>query len=126
MQRSWRDLGTPLYDPGYFRAIVDAFPGQIRVFVCRRNNEPVAVAFNGYFAGKVEGMWAGNTRAGHELSANYVLYWEMIKDACERGLPALSPWTIDRRVWCRAIQEEVERRTDPTLLVPLLAGRPRQ
>lgn len=85
MQQSWRDLGTPLYDPGYFHAILDAFPGQVRVFVCRRHSEPVAVAMNGYFAGKVEGMWAGNTRAGHDLSANYVLYWEMIKDACERG-----------------------------------------
>jgi hypothetical protein len=30
-------------------------------------------------------MWAGTTRAGHDLHANYVLYWEMIKDACERG-----------------------------------------
>jgi hypothetical protein len=53
--------------------------------VCRLNGEPVAVAFNGYFAGTVEGMWAGTTQAGHDLHANYVLYWEMIKDACERG-----------------------------------------
>ena len=45
----------------------------------------MAVAFNGYFGGKVEGMWAGNTRSGQQLNANYVLYWEMIKDACERG-----------------------------------------
>jgi FemAB-related protein (PEP-CTERM system-associated) len=85
MQRSWRDLGTPLYSPRYFAAIVDEFPAETRVFVCRREREAVAVAFNGYFAGKVEGMWAGNTRAGHDLNANYVLYWEMIKDACERG-----------------------------------------
>jgi FemAB-related protein (PEP-CTERM system-associated) len=85
MQHSWRDLGTPLYAPRYFEAIMDAFPTATRVFVCRRDGEAVAVAFNGYFAGKVEGMWAGNTRAGHDLNANYVLYWEMIKDACERG-----------------------------------------
>ena len=85
MQRSWRDLGTPLYAPGYFKAIVDAFPDQTRIFVCRRNGEPTAVAFNGYFAATVEGMWAGTTPAGHELQANYVLYWEMIKHACERG-----------------------------------------
>ena len=85
MQRSWRDLGTPLYAPEYFKAIVDAFPDQTRIFVCRRNGEPIAVAFNGYYAATVEGMWAGTTPAGHELQANYVLYWEMIKDACERG-----------------------------------------
>lgn len=85
MQHSWRDLGTPLYSPQYFEAIVDAFPAETRLFVCRRDGAAVAVAFNGYFAGKVEGMWAGNTRAGHDMNANYVLYWEMIKDACERG-----------------------------------------
>jgi len=85
MQRSWRDLGTPLYAPEYFAAIVDTFPDQTRIFVCRCNGEPVAVAFNGYFGGKVEGMWAGTTAVGHDLRANYVLYWEMIKDACERG-----------------------------------------
>ena len=85
MQRSWRDLGTPLYAPSYFEAIFDEFPEQVRIFVCQRGDEPVAVAFNGYFAGKVEGMWAGTTQAGHDLSANYVLYWEMLKDACERG-----------------------------------------
>ena len=85
MQHSWRDLGTPLYSPAYFRAVLDTFPEQTRVFVCRRNDEPVAVAFNGYFAGIVEGMWAGTTQVGHDMHANYVLYWEMIKDACERG-----------------------------------------
>jgi lipid II:glycine glycyltransferase (peptidoglycan interpeptide bridge formation enzyme) len=30
-------------------------------------------------------MWAGATPEGRQLNANYVLYWEMIKDACERG-----------------------------------------
>lgn len=85
MQHSWRDLGTPLYALEYFQAILDAFPEQTRIFVCRREGVPIAVAFNGYFAGKVEGMWAGTTQAGHDLHANYVLYWEMIKDACERG-----------------------------------------
>jgi FemAB-related protein (PEP-CTERM system-associated) len=85
MQRSWRDLGTPIYAQAYFEAIVDTFPDQTRIFVCYHGGDPVAVAFNGDFAGKVEGMWAGTTAAGHDLNANYVLYWEMIKDACERG-----------------------------------------
>jgi len=30
-------------------------------------------------------MWAGTNATGQELNANYVLYWEMIKDSCERG-----------------------------------------
>ena len=85
MQQSWRDLGTPLYAPSYFESILETFPEQTRIFVCYRNDEPAAVAFNGHSATTVEGMWAGATPIGRQLNANYVLYWEMIKDACERG-----------------------------------------
>jgi FemAB-related protein (PEP-CTERM system-associated) len=85
LQHSWRDLGTPLYDRGYFAAVLEAFPESTRVFVCRQDDEAVAVALVGYHRDVVEGMWAGATKAGHALDANYVLYWEMIKDACERG-----------------------------------------
>ena len=39
-----------------------------------------------FTAGRVEGMWLG-TRAASSGSkcAGYVLYWELIKNACERG-----------------------------------------
>ena len=40
---------------------------------------------NGHFRGTVEGMWSGMDPAGRDLQPNYVLFWEMIKDACERG-----------------------------------------
>ena len=85
MELSWRMLGTPLYSRSYFETIIDRFPDQVRIFACYRGNEPVAVAFNGYFAGTVEGMWAGGTAAARGLQANYALYWEMMKDACTRG-----------------------------------------
>ena len=85
MQQSWRELGTPLYARSYFEAILDEFPDQTRIFVCHRDGQPAAVAFNGHSADTVEGMWAGATPLGRQLNANYVLYWEMIKDACERG-----------------------------------------
>ena len=132
MQRSWRDLGTPIYAQSYFQAIVDAFPDQTRIFVCYHSGEPVAVAFNGYFAGKVEGMWAGTTAAGHDLNANYVLYWEMIKDACERGYRRYHLGRSTAGSGRGTVQEEVERRDQPAVLVlpsaqwRLQAGRERQ
>ena len=46
---------------------------------------PVATAFNGYYGGTVEGLWAGVSTRHKRLQPNYVLYWEMIKDACESG-----------------------------------------
>jgi FemAB-related protein (PEP-CTERM system-associated) len=82
---SWRRLGTPIYRKGYFRAILEQFPQQTRLFVCRHGTRPVAAAFNGEFNGVVEGMWLGYRAEARPLQAAYVLYWEMIKDACERG-----------------------------------------
>ncbi len=85
MAESWRDLGTPFYHRGFFRSITDAFGSDIDVFVCRKEGRDVAVAMNGAGNGIVEGMWAGMSGSGRKLMANYVLYWEMIRDACERG-----------------------------------------
>lgn len=85
MAESWRDLGTPFYHQGFFRNIADTFGSDIDIFVCRHEGRDVAVAMNGAGNGVVEGMWAGMSASGRGLMANYVLYWEMIKDACERG-----------------------------------------
>lgn len=85
MEQSWRQLGTPLYSRDYFARILETFGERTRIFVCSRRDQPVAVAFNGYFNGVVEGMWAGGTAEARPLQANYALYWDMIRDACERG-----------------------------------------
>jgi len=85
LAESWRSLGTPIYRKAYFRAILEQFPKHTRLFVCRQGARPVAAAFNGEFNGVVEGMWLGYRTEARSLQAAYVLYWEMIKDACERG-----------------------------------------
>jgi lipid II:glycine glycyltransferase (peptidoglycan interpeptide bridge formation enzyme) len=82
---SWRNLGTPLYRKSYFASILTAFPELTRIFVTYAGAVPVAVAFNGYYRGTVEGMWAGTRAAFRALQPNYVLYWDMIKHACETG-----------------------------------------
>lgn len=83
---SWRDLGTPVYRIGYFRRILSEFPDKTRLFLaCLKDGTPVAGAFNGHYNGTVEGMWAASPARYRSLQANYVLYWEMIKDACESG-----------------------------------------
>jgi FemAB-related protein (PEP-CTERM system-associated) len=85
MEQSWQHLGTPLYRKAYFKAILETFPNDTRIFVCEQGSEPIAVAFNGYGNGVVEGMWAGGGPRARELQANYVLYWEMMREACLRG-----------------------------------------
>jgi len=85
MSRSWRSLGTPIYRKQYFRSIIEALGDQVRIYVASQNGQPVATAFNGQFDGTVEGMWAGMDPDFRKVQVNYVLYWEMIKDACEAG-----------------------------------------
>lgn len=85
LAESWRSLGTPIYRKRYFRAILEQFPEHTRLFVCRHEGKAVAAAFNGEFNGVVEGMWLGYRPEARAVQAGYALYWEMIKDACERG-----------------------------------------
>jgi FemAB-related protein (PEP-CTERM system-associated) len=86
MSLSWRELGTPLYAKDYFVSLLDRMGQDVRIFVAYRDNLPIATAMNGHFAGTVEGLWAGMDPAHRQLQPNYVLYWAMIKDACERGM----------------------------------------
>jgi len=85
LSKSWKGLGTPIYRKRYFAHILDRFPEETRIFIAYRNDVPIATAFNGYYKGTVEGMWAGALPEHRSTQANYVLYWEMIKDACEKG-----------------------------------------
>lgn len=82
---SWRSLGTPIFRKQFFQAILDTFGNDIRIFVAYQGAVPIATTFNGHFKETVEGMWAGSIPEGRKLQVNYALYWEMIKDACERG-----------------------------------------
>jgi FemAB-related protein (PEP-CTERM system-associated) len=85
MQQSWRNLGTPLYSRKYFESVLRTFPDNSRIFVCHQKETPIAVAMCGYHNGVVEGLWAGGGPLARKLDANFVLYWEMIRDACLRG-----------------------------------------
>lgn len=85
LAHSWKNLGTPIYQKRYFQRIIEEFSDMIRIFVCYQGDKPIATAFNGNYKGTVEGMWAGALAEARRLQPNYVLYWEMIKDACERG-----------------------------------------
>jgi FemAB-related protein (PEP-CTERM system-associated) len=85
LEHSWRDLGTPLYRQDYFAAIMDAFPDGTRIYLCCHEGKPVSVAFVGFHGGRAEGLWQGGLPQARDLDANYVLYWEMIRDICLRG-----------------------------------------
>jgi FemAB-related protein (PEP-CTERM system-associated) len=85
LEKSWRRLGTPLYRADYFRRVLEAFPQNSYVYVCRHRGQPAAAALVGHFKGIVEGMWLGINPALAHLQPNYVLYWEMLRHTCLQG-----------------------------------------
>lgn len=85
MEEAWRSHGTPLYSRDYFENVLRTLGDRARVFICLHRGHPVAAALTGCFNGAVEGLWAGGRPEARSLNANYVLYWEMIRDACARG-----------------------------------------
>jgi FemAB-related protein (PEP-CTERM system-associated) len=83
---TWRDLGTPIYSRGYLEAVVSTFPTQTRICVVyTADGTPAATAFMGHQNGVMEGLWLGTRTPYRRQLVGYVLYWEIIKDACEQG-----------------------------------------
>ena len=86
LSESWRDLGTPIFRLDYLKAVLAAFPSDTRVCVVYdAGGRPAAGAFDGMHNGTVEGMWLGMRSEYRKQLVGYVLYWELIRDACERG-----------------------------------------
>ncbi|MEL0587526.1 MAG: FemAB family XrtA/PEP-CTERM system-associated protein [Candidatus Thiodiazotropha sp. (ex. Lucinoma kazani)] len=85
ISKSWRTLGTPIYSIKYFEQLFMHLREHIKIFVAYKEDIPVAAALNGYYKNTVEGMWLGIDQSYRTLQPSYVLYWEMIKHACESG-----------------------------------------
>lgn len=87
LSESWRDLGTPIYSKKYLARVAEAFPRESRITVVySASGEPAAAAFDMLDGDTAEGLWLGSRGKFRRLYAGYVLYWELIKNACERGL----------------------------------------
>lgn len=86
LSESWHELGTPIYRLDQLKAVLEAFPEATRLCVVYApDGTPAAAAFDGLHNGVVEGMWLGMRSAYRRQLVGYVLYWELIRHACESG-----------------------------------------
>jgi FemAB-related protein (PEP-CTERM system-associated) len=85
MCRGWKELGTPIYAYSFLENIVEALGDSIEIFLVSYEGKAVAASFIGYNKDTVEGMWLSSLHEYAKLQAGYVLYWEMIRQACEKG-----------------------------------------
>ena len=83
--RNMRDLGTPVWGVGLFRKILAAFAKESEIAVVRQGNRVIAAGLSIALNGNVAMPSASALRDFRSFCPNNLLYWEVIKRACERG-----------------------------------------
>jgi len=81
-----RDLGTPCYPRKLFRGIMDAFPGQTRIFLAHLEGATCAVLFAYTFKGWVQCSWGAALREYDGMGPNYILNWAAIEYYCDQRM----------------------------------------
>jgi FemAB-related protein (PEP-CTERM system-associated) len=80
-----RELGSPVHDRAFFRAILHEFGGHARVAVVRKDSAPVGALLALGFRDTLTVPWASCLRPSLTLCSNMLLYWETIRTACADG-----------------------------------------
>ena len=82
---SYRNLGTPVFARSYLRALCDAFPSEIRIFLVRRAGVPLAATMAIIHRGAILPYYTGGTRAAREMGANDFLFFNLMRHGRESG-----------------------------------------
>jgi FemAB-related protein (PEP-CTERM system-associated) len=83
--RNMRDLGTPVYAPSFFEAVLRAFPDRARLHLVLDKAAPVAASLTFAWRDMVEVPWASSLKEYRAQSPNMLLYWEMLRAAVADG-----------------------------------------
>jgi len=83
--RNMRDLGTPVWGVGLFQNILKAFPKTAQVALVRLGEKAVGGGLVLAFKDTVYVPSASSLRSYFNLCPNNLLYWEVIKRACDAG-----------------------------------------
>jgi FemAB-related protein (PEP-CTERM system-associated) len=84
--RNMRDLGSPVHGRGFFAAILEEFAGTARLLIVRDGPRAVAGGVVMVFRDTVLVPWASSLREWRSRCPSNLLYWEVIRSACEKGL----------------------------------------
>ena len=81
-----RDLGTPVYPPELFTAVLERFGPHARVhLITLGDGEPVAGAIALSWNGTVLVPWASALKSHRHLCPNMLLYWTMLEQSIAEG-----------------------------------------
>jgi FemAB-related protein (PEP-CTERM system-associated) len=83
--QNMRDLGTPVFGIGLFRAILEKLPGRSEVCLVRLGEQAIAGALLLHGAGFTEVPSASSLREHNKTCANMLMYHHLLLRAQERG-----------------------------------------
>jgi len=83
--RNMRDLGTPVWGITLFENILHAFPKTSEIALIRLGEQPIGAGLVLAFKDTVYMPSASSLRPYFHLCPNNLLYWEVIKRACDQG-----------------------------------------
>lgn len=84
--RNMRDLGSPVHSKKFFNAVFTHFYHHAFICVVFYRSTPVATSFMFRFKKCLSNPWASSVREFRHLNSNMVLYWQMIRFACNIGM----------------------------------------
>jgi FemAB-related protein (PEP-CTERM system-associated) len=84
--RNMRDLGSPVHGRRFFEAILEEFAGTARLLLVRDGRRAVAGGVVMTFRDTVLVPWASSLREWRSRCPSNLLYWEVIRSACDKGL----------------------------------------
>ncbi len=82
---SVRNLGSPVFPRRYFRALLEEFGEAAEVLTVLYGGIPVASVLSFFFRDEVLPYYGGGTASARTTGANDFMYWEVMRDAGERG-----------------------------------------
>ena len=80
-----RDLGSPVHDGAFFRAVLETFDERARVVIVRLGHTPIGGLLALAFKDGLTVPWAACLTEYLPLCPNMLLYWETIRSACSDG-----------------------------------------
>ena len=83
---SVRNHGTPVFAKNYFRLLKQEFADDCEVRVVVKDGSAVSTVMSFYFRDEVLPYYGGGTLQARRLKAFDFMYWDLMKDACEKGI----------------------------------------
>jgi len=80
-----RDLGSPVHDSRFLRAVLHSFGDRARVALVRKGADAIGGLVALAFKDRVVVPWASCLKEYFALCPNMLLYWETIRNACAEG-----------------------------------------